>query len=108
LLKKLQENSKYLRDKFKENNFNIEKSETCVIPVVFRDTEQCLKLHHWMLVNGYFTSLVMAPACAINAPRFRITANSSQTKEELDDIVKIFIRAVEAVPECKEISELLD
>jgi len=108
IVTKLQENSKYLRDKFKEHKFNIENSVTCVIPVIFRDIQQCLKMHAWLLEHGFFTSLVMAPACAVEAPRFRITANSNQTREELDEVVNIFIRATEAVPESPELKELLE
>ena len=108
LVTKLQENSTYLRDKFRENKFDIGDSCTCVVPVIFRDTIQCLAMHRWLLNNGYFTSLVMAPACSLTAPRYRITASSSMNKEEMDRIVDIFLKARDAVKENKEMIEMLE
>lgn len=107
IVTKLQENSSYLRNKFKENNFDIGDTITCVVPVIFSDTIQTLAIHRWLLANGYFTSLVMAPACSITAPRFRITASSSMTKEEMDRIVDIFVKARIANKEDKELTNML-
>jgi len=107
LVTKLQENSTYLRNKFRENNFDIGDSITCVVPVVFKDTIQTLSIHRWLLSKGYFSSLVMAPACSITAPRFRITASSSLTKQEMDKIVDIFIQARNANKEDKELTDIL-
>jgi len=108
LIKKQQENSQYLRDKFRENGFNIGDSVTCVLPVIFRDTIQTLNMHAYLLAKGYFTSLVMAPACPVTAPRFRITVSCAHTKQELDNIINIFIEARKACPENSELRELLD
>ena len=90
---KLQENSKYLRDKFREHKFNIGDSETCVIPVIFNDPLQTINLHYYMKSKGFFTAAVMAPACPILAPRFRITPNCSMNRKDLDDIIELFIEA---------------
>jgi 7-keto-8-aminopelargonate synthetase-like enzyme len=107
LVTKLQENSTYLRNKFRLNNFDIGDSCTCVCPVIFKDTLQSLEIHRWLLSKGYFSSLVMAPACSITAPRFRITASSSMNKEEMDNIVEIFIQARSANKEDKELTNML-
>jgi 7-keto-8-aminopelargonate synthetase-like enzyme len=108
IVTKCQENSEYFRKKFVEKGFNIGNSTTCVIPVIFRDTKQCFQLHGWMLDRGYFTSLVMAPACSITAPRFRITCSSAMTKQQMDDCVKIFCEAQMAIKENNEMRELLE
>jgi 7-keto-8-aminopelargonate synthetase-like enzyme len=106
-VEKLQKNSEYLRNKFRENNFNIGETISCVIPVTFKDTIQCLRMHSWLLEQGYFTAVVMAPACPVTAPRFRITASSASTKEEMDNIVKIFCEARLAHKENPDLKELL-
>jgi len=107
LVSKLQFNANYMLTKFKENNFDVGDSTTCVIPVIFRDTTKCLRMHSWLLQNGYFTSLVMAPACPVQAPRFRITATSHLTKADMDGIINIFIRAREECPDDEELKELM-
>lgn len=107
-VQKLQENAKYLRDKFIENSFNIGDSITCILPVIFRDTIKCLKMHELLLKRGVFTSLVMAPACPVTAPRFRITCTSAMSNEELDEIVEAFKFAREEVPDCEKVKEILE
>jgi 7-keto-8-aminopelargonate synthetase-like enzyme len=107
-VQKLQNNAEYLRKKFIENKFDIGHSVTCVIPVIFRDTIQCFALHEYLLEKGYFTAIVMAPACPVTAPRFRITASSSMTLEEMDNIVSIFKDARDNHRENPELTELLE
>jgi len=107
---KLQENSKYLRDRFKENGFNIGHSVTCVIPVIFNDPIQTMDLHYFMKQKGFFSAAVMAPACPILEPRFRITPNCTQKKEDLDDIINVFVAARNAClphPAFKELKDVL-
>lgn len=105
-VQQLQKNAEYMRNKFKENNFNIGDSVTCVIPVIFKDTLQAMNLHAYLLEHGFFSSLVMAPACPIDAPRFRITASATLTKEEVDACVNIFIEGRKNVKENPELKEL--
>lgn len=107
-VQKLQENADYLRNKFIKNGFNIGDSVTCILPVIFRDTIKCLKMHELLLKRGVFTSLVMAPACPVTAPRFRITCTSAMIKEDLDEIVDAFIFARDQVPDCEKVKEILE
>eukprot|EP00340_Litonotus_pictus_P002441 CAMPEP_0170518482 /NCGR_PEP_ID=MMETSP0209-20121228/4160_1 /TAXON_ID=665100 ORGANISM="Litonotus pictus, Strain P1" /NCGR_SAMPLE_ID=MMETSP0209 /ASSEMBLY_ACC=CAM_ASM_000301 /LENGTH=477 /DNA_ID=CAMNT_0010804057 /DNA_START=132 /DNA_END=1565 /DNA_ORIENTATION=+ len=102
-----QKNGEYLREKFVENGFDIERSETCVIPVVLRDVKQLMNMNYYMLSQGYFSAAVMAPACSVEAPRFRICATSSETKDDIDKIINIFIEAREKFPESERITKLV-
>jgi len=61
-----------MREQLLKNNFNIGGAVTCVVPVIYRDPIQMVEMHHHLLKNGFFASAVMAPACALDAPRFRI------------------------------------
>jgi 7-keto-8-aminopelargonate synthetase-like enzyme len=106
LVEKLQYNANYLITRFKENGFDVGNSTTCVIPVIFRDTTRCLRMHNWLLQNGYFTACVMAPACPVTAPRFRICATAGMTKEDMDGIIDIFIKARAENDEDEELREL--
>lgn len=67
-----------------------------------------MQIHGYLLKEGYFASAVMAPACPINAPRFRITAQSEHTKERIDAIVRVLERAREEFPESAKIQEFLE
>jgi len=66
---------------------------------------QLFKMHSHLLKNGYFASAVCAPACALDAPRFRICATANQTPEIIDDIIKAMVNARE---ECQESERVLE
>lgn len=107
---KCQSNAKYLRDKFREKGFNIGETVSCVVPVVFNCTKQCISMHDWLLKQGFFSACVLAPACPLDAPRFRITACANQTKEDLDECVDMFVKAQSLFKpddKIKEISEAM-
>lgn len=104
---KVQANGEYLRAKFIENGFNIGETVTNVIPVIFRDIIQVIEMHHFMLKKGFFAAAVAAPACPLDAPRYRICATSADTKESLDNIVNILIEARKAIPESEKVKNLV-
>jgi len=103
-----QRNGDYLAKKFRENGFNIGNTISNVIPVVFRDPNQILKIHKYMLNQGYFLSCVMAPAVPVNAPRFRICATSDMTVDQMDSLVNMMLQAIKVHPENQELVELLN
>lgn len=108
IVTKLQENADYFREKFIKNGFDIGDSVTCILPVIFKDTTKCLKMHDYFLQHGVFTSLVMAPACPVTAPRFRITCTSSMSFKDMDEIVQLFIEARAACEDSEKVKEILE
>lgn len=106
LTKRLQENGEYLRKRLRDSGYNIGESITCVIPIIFKDIVQVMEMHHYMKTQGYFSAAVMAPACPLDACRFRICVTSSDTKESLDNIIMIFNKAQEKFPESEKIKML--
>ena len=108
LVQRLQENSEYMIKRFKENNFDLGDTETCVLPVMFRDINQVVSIHHYLLNKGFFAAAVMAPACPLDSPRFRICATASYTKKDMDEIIDIFIDARENNKESEKVKELVE
>jgi len=104
---RLQENGTYLRKRLLENGFNIGETCTAIVPVIFRDIEQLINMHHYMLQKGMFTAAVMAPACSLDTPRYRICATSSDNKESLDYLVNMLIDARKQFPESEKIQKLV-
>ena len=104
---KVQANGEYLRKRLLEKGFKIGETVTNVIPVIFRDILQVVYMHDFMLKKGYFAAAVAAPACALDAPRYRICATSADTKESLDNIVKVLVEARDAVPENEKFKKLM-
>ena len=106
-VQKLQENAQYMKEKFETNNFNLGGAITCVMPVIFRDPIQMMDMHVHMLRKGLFAAAVVAPACALDAPRFRICTTYRQTKEEIDYLVDTMIEARSLCKESDRVKELL-
>ena len=50
----------------------------------------------------------MAPACALDAPRFRICVTAADTTKTLDDIVNILVEARLAIPESEKVKNLVE
>lgn len=108
LVQKLQKNSDYLRKKFRDNGFNIGDTVTCVIPVIFRDINQVIEMHSYLLSRGFFTAAVMAPACPLETPRFRICSCASDSIELMDQIIQLFLDAQIKFPESERVKMLID
>lgn len=106
-VKRLQENGHYLRKELVKNNFNIERSCTSVVPVIFKDINQVLSMHSHLIGQGVFAAAVVAPACPLDAARFRICPTSADNKESLDFIVQSLIKARDANPESAKVTKLL-
>lgn len=104
---RLQENSEYFRKILRDNDFNIGDTVTCVIPVIFRDIIQIIEIHSYLLSKGVFAAAVMAPACPFDAPRFRVCVTAADTRESLDNTLKLLIEAREKNPESEKIKELV-
>lgn len=106
LSQKIQKNSEHFRKKLVENNFNIGPSVTSVVPIIFNDSVQVMKMHAYLLEKGIFTAAVLAPACPFDEPRFRVCVTAADTIELLDETINILIEARIAVPESEKILEL--
>ena len=104
---KLQQNGEYLRKELVKNGFDIERSCTPVVPVIFKDLNQLINMHQHLQNQGIFAAAVMAPACPLDASRFRLCATSADTKESLDNIVQALKKAREANPENEKITKLV-
>lgn len=83
LVKRLHENTKYLRSRLIENGFEAI-GETNVVPVVL-PPELNPKLFARALMNNH--GLWVSPIWFIAKPRMRITVNSLHTREEMDHLV---------------------
>eukprot|EP00923_Selenidium_pygospionis_P060109 GHVN01105849.1.p1 GENE.GHVN01105849.1~~GHVN01105849.1.p1 ORF type:complete len:564 (+),score=40.87 GHVN01105849.1:85-1776(+) len=111
-IKKLQENSRYLREAlttglghwpkgFSESlKYELEGDPTTpVIPVVFPDDiDRVMRIAHRMKLRGYMVACVAFPACPLRRPRFRVTATTAYTKELMDSFVKELVEATVALP----------
>jgi glycine C-acetyltransferase len=93
MVQRLQESTKYLRDRLVENGFE-PVGETNVIPVIL-PAELNPKLFARVLMNDH--GIWVSPIWFIARPRLRITVNALHTREEMDHLVDSMIAAREAI-----------
>jgi glycine C-acetyltransferase len=89
LVQRLQENTKYLRSRLIENDFDAI-GETNVIPVLL-PSELNPKVFARGLMNDH--GLWISPIWFIAKPRLRITVNALHTREEMDHLVAGMVAA---------------
>jgi len=108
-VERLQKTAVYMREQFRANGFEIGDACTCVVPVIFKDIYKTLHMHKWLLSkHNIFSSMVMAPACPIEAPRFRICATADMTIKEVDELIYALKDARDNCPESDRMKELLE
>lgn len=89
-VRKLWENTKYLKDKFKSLGFDIGQSETPITPVMLGDEDLTLKMSQRLLEEGIFASSIRFPLVPKGKARIRVIPSASHSKEDLDFAVSVF------------------
>ncbi|MBD2055342.1 aminotransferase class I/II-fold pyridoxal phosphate-dependent enzyme [Oculatella sp. FACHB-28] len=93
LVKRLQENTQYLRSRLEENDF-MAIGETNVLPVLL-PPELNPKIFARKLMNDH--GVWVSPIWFIAKPRVRITVNSLHTREEMDRLVTSMVATREVL-----------
>lgn len=89
-VKKLWENTKYIKDEFKKLGFDIGNSQSPITPVMLGDDEIALKFSQRLLEEGIFASAIRFPMVAKGKARVRVIPSASHSMEDLKFAVSIF------------------
>lgn len=84
LVKKLWDNTNYLRSQLKKLGFNTGKSETPITPVILGDEDIAQKFSQHLFENGVFATPIVFPMVAKGKARIRVIPSASHTKKDLD------------------------
>jgi 7-keto-8-aminopelargonate synthetase-like enzyme len=91
-VRKLLQNTKYLRQKLNDAGFDLRGHENSpIIPVVFQyDVFKLIDISQSLHHDGFAVSPIFPPVCSIFEPHLCITATSSQSHTQID----IFVRTL--------------
>lgn len=89
-VKKLWENTKYLKDEFRRLGFDIGNSESPITPVMLGDDEIALKFSQRLLEEGIFASAIKFPMVAKGKARVRVIPSVAHSMEDLKMAVSVF------------------
>lgn len=90
LVKKLWENTKYLKSEFKRLGFDTGHSETPITPVMLGDEDIARKFSTKLFELGVFATPIVFPMVAKDASRVRVIPSASHSKKDLDFGISAF------------------
>ncbi|MBU2632778.1 glycine C-acetyltransferase [Patescibacteria group bacterium] len=90
LVKKLWENTNYLRKEFKKLGFNIGNSKSPITPVMLWDEKIAAEFSDELFKEDVFATPIVFPMVAKGKARIRVIPSASHSKADLDFGIKIF------------------
>lgn len=90
LVKKLWENTNYIKAEFKKLGFDIGQSETPITPVMVGDEDLARTFSSKLFELGVFATPIVFPMVAKGKDRIRVIPSASHSKKDLDFGIKAF------------------
>ena len=90
-IERLNENSKYFRDRMITEGFDIPDGEHPIIPVMLGDNAVAAKMADLMLKKGIYVVGFFYPVVPKGKARIRTQMSAVHTREDLDRAVKAFV-----------------
>lgn len=90
LVKKLWDNTKYLKSEFKRLGFDTGHSETPITPVMLGDEETARQFSSKLFELDVFATPIVFPMVAKDASRVRVIPSASHSKKDLDFGISAF------------------
>lgn len=91
-VKKLWDNTKYLKDSFKKLGFDIGNSVSPITPVMLGDEELTLQFSNKLLEHNILASAIRFPMVAKGKARIRVIPSAAHSKKDLDFGIKVFAK----------------
>lgn len=90
LVEKLWDNTKYLKNSFKELGFDIGQSVSPITPVMLGDEDLAVKFSTKLFESGVFATPIKFPMVAKGKARIRVIPSASHSRKDLDFGIKVF------------------
>jgi glycine C-acetyltransferase len=87
---KLEENTKYFREKIKAAGFNIKEGVHPIVPIMLGDAVLAQTMAARMLEKGVYVIGFFFPVVPKNTARIRVQISAAHSKEDLDFAVEKF------------------
>ncbi len=87
---RLEQNTKYFRDKISEAGFEIKKGEHPIVPIMLGDAVLAQNMASKLLEKGVYVIGFFYPVVPKNTARIRVQISAAHTKEDLDFAIRAF------------------
>lgn len=96
--KKLWDNVHYLRQRMKEEGFDVGESESPIFPVMVRDNKKVYEISKELQKRGIFVSGIVYPAVRTKEARLRVSILATHEKWQLDHLINSLNEINEIIP----------
>ncbi len=90
LVKKLWENSRYLKEELKKAGYNTGVSTTPITPVIIGDESKTQLFSRRLIEEGVYAKSIIYPTVPLGTGRIRNMPQAVHTKEMLDEVIRIY------------------
>ncbi|MEV0523448.1 aminotransferase class I/II-fold pyridoxal phosphate-dependent enzyme [Streptomyces sp. NPDC050439] len=92
-LTQLWTNIRMLRDRLQEAGFDLEHTESAILPVVIGDERRTMEMGRAVRARGLFCQTVVYPGVPIGDARLRVSVTCEHTPADLEQAAEIFVDA---------------
>lgn len=92
-LERLWSNIRTLRDSLRNAGFDLEHTESAILPIVVGDERRAMEMGRAVRARGLFCQTVVFPGVPLGDARLRISVTSEHTPEDLETAAGIFVEA---------------
>jgi len=92
-LKRLWNNIGTLRDRLLDAGFDLEHSESAILPIVIGDERRAMELGRAVRARGLFCQTVVYPGVPLGDARLRVSVTCEHTPQDLELAAEIFVDA---------------
>ena len=92
-LKALWDNIRTLRRLLADAGFDLERSESAILPIVVGDDRKAMEMGRAVRRRGLFCQTVVFPGVSLGDARLRISVTSEHTSADLEEAAGIFVEA---------------
>lgn len=90
LVKRLWENSEYLKEELKKAGYNTGVSSTPITPVIIGDENKTQLFSRRLIEEGVYAKSIIYPTVPLGTGRIRNMPQAIHTKEMLDEVIRIY------------------
>ncbi|WP_462171951.1 aminotransferase class I/II-fold pyridoxal phosphate-dependent enzyme [Pseudoalteromonas xiamenensis] len=92
-LTQLWDNIYYFRTMLLQAGFDLENSDSAIVPIVVGDDAKTLAFGRAVRARGMYCQTVVFPGVSVGDARLRISITSEHTKQDLDEAYAILVEA---------------
>lgn len=92
-VRKLWSNIRFLRSQLRDAGFDLENTESAILPIVIGDERKTMEMGRAVRARGLFCQTVVFPGVPLGDARLRVSVTSEHTIEDLEEAAGIFVDA---------------